>query len=74
MLVLQPRVILQSHKRMIYEVKTVNEIGLAPKEPRFIHVLRVVCSMSKSNLKKKIEAFVSLGWSKEEVLNTFRKD
>ncbi|XVF24561.1 hypothetical protein REPUB_Repub13aG0138800 [Reevesia pubescens] len=74
LLVWQPRVILQSHDRMVYAVKTVKETGLQPKEPRFIHALRVICSMSKSNWKKKIEAFMSLGWSKEDVLNTLRKD
>ncbi|XVE68461.1 hypothetical protein DITRI_Ditri09bG0070500 [Diplodiscus trichospermus] len=74
LLLLQPRVLLQSHDRMVYAVKTVKEIGLEPKEPRFIYALRVICSMSESNWKKKLEAFMSLGWSKEEVLNTFRKD
>ncbi|XVF82577.1 hypothetical protein PTKIN_Ptkin16aG0061000 [Pterospermum kingtungense] len=74
LLVVQPRVILQSHDRMIYAVKTVKEIGLNPKEPRFIHALRVICSMSKLNWEKKVEAFMSLGWTKEEVLTTFRKD
>ncbi|EOY19523.1 Mitochondrial transcription termination factor family protein, putative isoform 1 [Theobroma cacao] len=74
LLILQPRVLLQSHDRMVYAVKTIKEIGIEPKETRFIHALRVICSMSKSNWKKKVEVFMSLGWSKEEVLNTFKKD
>ncbi|XWS74616.1 hypothetical protein CRYUN_Cryun01aG0013900 [Craigia yunnanensis] len=74
LLMSQPRVILQSHDRMVYAVKTVKEIVFEPKEPRFILALRVICSMSKSNWKKKVEAFMSLGWSEDEVLNTFRKD
>ncbi|XP_022748130.1 transcription termination factor MTERF2, chloroplastic-like [Durio zibethinus] len=74
LLVLQPRVLLESHDRMVYAVKTVKEIGLEPKQLRFIHALRVICSMSKSNWTKKVEAFMSLGWSKEEMLNNFRKD
>ncbi|XVF82578.1 hypothetical protein PTKIN_Ptkin16aG0061100 [Pterospermum kingtungense] len=73
LLVLQPRVIMQSHDRMVYAVKTLKEIGFEPKEPKFVHALRVICSMSKFNWEKKVEAFRSLGWSEEEVLNTFRK-
>ncbi|XP_017984132.1 PREDICTED: transcription termination factor MTERF8, chloroplastic [Theobroma cacao] len=74
LLILQPRVISQSNDRMVYAIKTVKQIGLEPKVPRFIHALRVICSMSESNWKKKVEVFMSLGWSKEEVLNTFKKD
>ncbi|XP_022764346.1 uncharacterized protein LOC111309597 [Durio zibethinus] len=74
LLVIQPRVILQSHGRMVYAVKTVKEIGLEPKEPKFIDALRVICSFSKSNWEKKVKTFMSLGWSKEEVFNSLRKD
>ncbi|XP_022748128.1 transcription termination factor MTERF4, chloroplastic-like [Durio zibethinus] len=74
LLVSQPRVLLQSHDRMVYAVKTLKEIGFEPKQLRFIQALRVICSMSKSNWMKKVEVFMSLGWGKEEVFNTFRKD
>ncbi|KAE8670633.1 Mitochondrial transcription termination factor family protein [Hibiscus syriacus] len=70
LLVFQPRVILQSHARMVYAVKLAKEAG----QPRFIHALRVICSVSESNWKKKVEAFMSVGWTKEEVFNTLRKD
>ncbi|TYI07462.1 hypothetical protein ES332_A10G229500v1 [Gossypium tomentosum] len=71
--ILQPRVILQSHARMVYAIKTIKEIGLEPAESRFIHALRVICSVSNANWKKKVEAFMSLGWSKEEIFITLRK-
>ncbi|KAB2063283.1 hypothetical protein ES319_A10G206700v1 [Gossypium barbadense] len=66
-------VILQSHARMVYAIKTIKEIGLEPAESRFIHALRVICSVSNANWKKKVEAFMSLGWSKEEIFITLRK-
>ncbi|KAL4289699.1 hypothetical protein GQ457_14G020620 [Hibiscus cannabinus] len=74
LLVFQPRAILQSHARMVYAVKTVKEAGLDPGQPRFIHALRVICSVSESNWKKKVKAFMSVGWTKEDVFNTLRKD
>ncbi|KAK8595398.1 hypothetical protein V6N13_016771 [Hibiscus sabdariffa] len=74
LLVFQPRVILQSHARMVYAIKTVKEAGLEPGQPRFIHALRVICSVSESNWKKKVKAFMSVGWTKEDVFNTLRKD
>ncbi|XP_022748129.1 transcription termination factor MTERF4, chloroplastic-like [Durio zibethinus] len=64
----------KSHDRMVYAVKTLKEIGFEPKQLRFIRALRVICSMSKSNWMKKVEVLMSLGWDKEEVFNTFRKD
>lgn len=73
LLVLQPKVIMQSKERMVYAFETVKEKGIDPKEPSFVHALRAICSMSKSNWEKKVEAFRSLGWSGEDVLNTFRK-
>ncbi|PPR96869.1 hypothetical protein GOBAR_AA23797 [Gossypium barbadense] len=69
----ESRVILQSHARMVYAIKTIKEIGLEPAESRFIHALRVICSVSNANWKKKVEAFMSLGWSKEEIFITLRK-
>ncbi|KAL4290397.1 hypothetical protein GQ457_14G020640 [Hibiscus cannabinus] len=74
LLVFQPRVILQSHARMVYAVKTVKEAGLESGQPRFIHALRVICSVSESNWKKKVKAFMSVGWTKEDVFSTLRKD
>ncbi|KAE8702163.1 Mitochondrial transcription termination factor family protein [Hibiscus syriacus] len=74
LLVFQPRVILQSHGRMVYAVNLAKEAGLEPGQPRFIHALRVICSVSESNWKKKVEAFMSVGWTREEVFNTLRKD
>eukprot|EP01018_Ginkgo_biloba_P036398 Gb_06326 [translate_table: standard] len=54
-------------------VNTVSKFGIPPQSGMFPHALSVLCSMNKKTLERKINFFISLGLSEEQVLMAFRK-
>lgn len=66
----QPRSLLCTMNRMLFGVQTVKKFGIKPYEPMFVHALRVVLSMDELSLKKKMEAFKSLGWSDADFISS----
>ncbi|KAE8648669.1 hypothetical protein Csa_007829 [Cucumis sativus] len=73
MIELNPRTIVQNVDRIIDAVKTVKELGVEPKDFKFVHAVTTVLSMSDSAWKKKINVMKSLGWSEKEILTAFKR-
>ncbi|KAL0539213.1 hypothetical protein IC582_023396 [Cucumis melo] len=65
---------MQKVDRMIQVVKMVKELGIEPKSGMFVRALKIRCSMSDSNWKKKINVMKSLGWSEKEIFTAFKKE
>ncbi|KAA0034097.1 transcription termination factor MTERF5 [Cucumis melo var. makuwa] len=74
LIVKEPRTIMQKVDRMIQVVKMVKELGIEPKSGMFVRALKIRCSMSDSNWKKKINVMKSLGWSEKEIFTAFKKE
>uniref|UniRef100_A0A6N2M6P7 Uncharacterized protein n=1 Tax=Salix viminalis TaxID=40686 RepID=A0A6N2M6P7_SALVM len=73
LLSLHARVILVKHDRMVYAVNALKNLGVEPKTPVFLHAVKVMLSVSKSNWRKKIEFIKSIGWSEEEIIVAFKR-
>ena len=74
LIVTQPRTIMRKVDRMIQAVKMVKELGVEPKDCKFVYALRVRVSLNDSAWKKKINVLKSLGWSEKEIFTAFKKD
>ncbi|XP_065869118.1 transcription termination factor MTERF8, chloroplastic-like isoform X2 [Euphorbia lathyris] len=73
LLILQPRVILQSPERLINTVNSVKNLGFETTDTMFIQVFRVMIQMSESTWKKKIEVMKSMGFSEDDILKAFKR-
>ncbi|KAE8648667.1 transcription termination factor MTERF5, chloroplastic-like isoform X1 [Cucumis sativus] len=73
MIELNPRTITLNVDRMIDAVKTVKELGVEPKDRKFVLAVSAVVSRSDSAWKKKINVMKSLGWSEKEILTAFKR-
>ncbi|KAJ4841098.1 hypothetical protein Tsubulata_027383, partial [Turnera subulata] len=60
LLQLRPRILSNSHVKVVCAVNAIRKIGLQPKAPMFIHAFV-------------IEVMKSLGWSEEETMSAFKQ-
>ncbi|XP_057976140.1 uncharacterized protein LOC131163564 [Malania oleifera] len=73
LMMLQPRVILQSAERFISALQTIKKLGFDPTSSVFVNAFRVMVSISDSTWKKKVEMLKSLGFSEENVVCAFKR-
>eukprot|EP01018_Ginkgo_biloba_P026042 Gb_00751 [translate_table: standard] len=69
----KPRFLLCSPTLVKDIVKTVEKMGVSRHSSMFAHAVYTVSSMSKKTLERKLDFLISLGLSKEEALEAFRK-
>ncbi|EYU36513.1 hypothetical protein MIMGU_mgv11b018711mg [Erythranthe guttata] len=60
-------------KSMIKFVGRVDEMGINRSSKMFIHAIRVLSSMTDETWEQKLKAFKNLGFSDEDIVETFRK-
>ncbi|KAL8030297.1 hypothetical protein ABFX02_14G277700 [Erythranthe guttata] len=68
-----PRCLLCKPKSMIKFVGRVDEMGISRSSKMFIHAIRVLSSMTDETWEQKLKAFKNLGFTDEDIVETFRK-
>ncbi|GMH10241.1 hypothetical protein Nepgr_012082 [Nepenthes gracilis] len=71
LIITQPTCLLQNIDKVAHKVETVKKFGIHPSTRGFVDAFRVMVSMSELTWKKKVEVLKSLGWSEEDVIDTF---
>ncbi|ERM94307.1 hypothetical protein AMTR_s00010p00236250 [Amborella trichopoda] len=73
LLLSRPKLLDQEPSRLKQLTEKVKKLGIDPGSKIYPHVVAIMSSMSNKTWQRKIELFKTFGWSKEDVLASFRK-
>ncbi|KAL0366414.1 UNVERIFIED_CONTAM: hypothetical protein Sradi_3531500 [Sesamum radiatum] len=68
-----PRALLSKPERLRTFVDRIDEMGIRRSSKMFIHAIRVLGSMTIESWEQKLKAFQNIGFSKDDIVATFRK-
>ncbi|KAG1327699.1 transcription termination factor MTERF8, chloroplastic [Cocos nucifera] len=73
LLITHPRSLIETADQFEKTFNAIKGMGMSPSTSMFAHALGVFAQLHKTTIERKLENYLSLGWSQEQVLEAFAK-